>query len=90
MNQKEQPVYFLAGINNCIFDEELRDLTIQLDRENKKHFELRKSCAYKQTAIKDISMKNIREETLEFKIKLQQTEMIKKYDYNKNIMQSLR
>jgi len=55
----------------------------ELSKENRKHYELKKECAYKETAIKGLNMKKMKEETLEFKFNLEKTEMGKKLIYNK-------
>ena len=89
-NQSEQDIYFLPNQQIAEYQEMKQKLEKDLLSQNKKHYELKKECAYKETAIRGMRTKRIKEESLEFKFKLEKNQMEKKLRYNQELVEELR
>jgi hypothetical protein len=62
-NYEDEEIYYLP---NCSYDycEEKNRLIKELEEQNRQYYELRKECTYKETAIKGMNSKKIKEESL--------------------------
>ena len=77
-NVNDEEIYHLPS-HAYDYEEEMADLLNELETLNKNYYELRKECTYKDTAIKGMSSKRAKEESLEFKFDIETKEMLKKY-----------